>query len=158
NKLNGSAYYFGMNDALNARSILNTPDADDLRQNQYGATIGGPIRKNQTFYFGNYEGQRRGESNRFSQVIQSNLAGINAARARFGLQPETLNQLRSNDYDQFLIKIDHQLSDRHSLTARYNYLDSGTNNFLGGGGRASAASSTARNNRTQDQALVLSAI
>src|SRR5262249_49978918 len=69
-----------------------------------------------------------------------------------------LNQLRSNDYDQFLIKIDHQLSDRHSLTARYNYLDSGTNNFLGGGGRASAASSTARNNRTQDQALVLSAI
>ncbi|HKX27885.1 MAG TPA: TonB-dependent receptor [Blastocatellia bacterium] len=158
NKMNGSAYYFGMNDALNARSILNTPDADDLRQNQYGATLGGPIMKNQTFYFGNYEGQRRGESNRFSQVIQSNLAGINAARTRFGLQPEVLNQLRTNDYDQFLIKIDHQLSDRHSLTGRYNYLSSETKNFLGGGGRASAASSTARNNQTRDQALALSAI
>ncbi|HKX28486.1 MAG TPA: carboxypeptidase regulatory-like domain-containing protein [Blastocatellia bacterium] len=158
NDVHGSAYYFGLNDALNARSILNPPDADVLRQNQYGATLGGPIKKNRAFYFANYEGQRRGESNRFSQVIQSNLAGINAARARFGLTPEVLDQLRSNDYDQVLGKIDYHLGDNHSFAVRYNLLNSETENFLGGGGRASPASSTARNNHTRDQAVVLSAI
>src|SRR5262245_502926 len=157
NEINGSAYYFGMNDALNARSILNPSDADVLRQNQYGGTIGGPIRKNRTFYFGNYEGQRRGESNRFSQVVQDNFAAINEMRARFGLQPEVLDQLRSNDYDQFLVKLDHHFNERNSLAGRYNFLDSETRNFLGGGGRASPASSTARNNKTRDQSLVLSA-
>ncbi|HKX33019.1 MAG TPA: TonB-dependent receptor [Blastocatellia bacterium] len=158
NEVHGSAYYFGMNDALNARSILNPPTADVLRQNQYGGTIGGPLKQNRTFYFANYEGQRRGESNRFSEVIQTNLAAINAARARFGLQPEVLDQLRSNDYDQVLGKIDHRLNDQHSLAARYIFLNSETGNFLGGGGRASAASSTARNNQTRDQALVVSGI
>jgi outer membrane receptor protein involved in Fe transport len=157
NEVHGSAYYFGMNDTLNARSILNPPEANVLRQNQYGATIGGPIRMNRTFYFGNYEGQRRGESNRFSQVIQDNFAALNAMRDRFGLQREVLDQLRTNDYDQFLVKLDHHFNERHSLAARYNFLDSETRNFLGGGGRASPASSTARNNQTRDQALVVSA-
>jgi hypothetical protein len=156
NQVNGSAYYFGMNAALNARSILNPPEANALRQNQYGATIGGPIVKNRSFYFGNYEGQRRGESNRFSQVIQDNFAAINRMRDRFGLRPEVLDQLRTNDYDQFLVKLDHRFNESHSLAARYNFLDSETHNFLGGGGRASPASSTARNNQTRDQALVVS--
>src|SRR5215475_8415644 len=95
NNVNGSIYYFGANDALNNRSILNPPGADVLRQNQYGATLGGPIQKDKTFYFVNYEGQRRDESNRFAQVIQQNLAAINAFRSRFSLAPETLEQLRS---------------------------------------------------------------
>jgi carboxypeptidase family protein/TonB-dependent receptor-like protein len=157
NEVKGSVYYFGMNDTLNARSILNPSDADVLRQNQYGGTIGGPIRKNRTFYFGNYEGQRRGESNRFSQVVQDNFAAINEMRARFGLRSEVLDQLRSNDYDQLLVKLDHHFNERNSLAGRYNFLDSETRNFLGGGGRASPASSTARNNKTRDQSLVLSA-
>src|SRR5215468_1947829 len=57
NQPHGSLYYYGMNDKLNARSILNPPDADVLSQNQFGATMGGPIEKNRTFVFGNYEGQ-----------------------------------------------------------------------------------------------------
>ena len=158
NDLNGSLYYFGMNDALNARSILNPPDANVLRQNQYGATIGGPLKKSRTFFFGNYEGQRRAESNRFSEVIQTNFAALNAARARFGLRPEVLNQVRPNDYDQFLVKLDHRMYDWLNLTARYNFLDSETHNFLGGGGRASPASSTARDNQTRDQAVVVNAL
>jgi hypothetical protein len=61
NDAHGSLYYFGMNDSLNARSILNPPDADVLRQNQFGGTLGGPIKKDRTFFFGNYEGQRRAD-------------------------------------------------------------------------------------------------
>src|SRR4029434_8450182 len=72
NRVEGSAYYFAVNDALNARPILTGPNPA-LRQNQYGATIGGPIKKERTFFFANYEGQRRAESNKFSSVILNNL-------------------------------------------------------------------------------------
>jgi Carboxypeptidase regulatory-like domain/TonB dependent receptor len=152
NNVNGSVYYFGLNDALNARSILNTPDTDVLRQHQYGATLGGPIKKDSTFYFVNYEGQRRDESNRFPQVTQQNLAALNAFRSRFNLSQETLNQLRSNNYDQFLGKVNHVIGD-NALSLRYNYLTADTTNFLGPGTLGSSSTS-ARNNSTDDQGVV----
>jgi hypothetical protein len=158
NDLHGSVYYFGMNDRLNARSILNSPDAAVLRQNQFGVTVGGPVQRDRTFFFGNYEGQRRAESNRFSRVVLDNLAALNAMRARFNLRPEVGNQLRTNDYDQFLVKMDRQLTEKHNVSLRYNLLDSETHNFLGGGGRASPASSTARDNTIRDQAFVANGI
>ncbi|HEX5082035.1 MAG TPA: TonB-dependent receptor, partial [Blastocatellia bacterium] len=154
NRYNGSAYYFGLNDELNAQPIL-TPNPA-LRQNQYGATIGGPLRKDKTFFFGSYEGQRRSESNKFSSVIINNLAAINVTKQFFGLAPESTDVERANDYDGFLAKLDHKIANSNDLSIRYNYLDSSTKNFLGGGGRASAASSTRRNNKVIDQALVAS--
>jgi carboxypeptidase family protein/TonB-dependent receptor-like protein len=154
NRFNGSAYYFGMNDALNATPILTGPNPA-LRQNQYGATIGGPIKKDKTFFFGNYEGQRRGESNKFSSVILNNIDAINATKSFFGLTPEVTSLLRSNDYDGFLTKIDHKLTENNDIYLRYNLLDSNTVGFLGGGGRASPASSTRRNNKTFDQSFVV---
>ena len=155
NRYNGSAYYFGMNDELNATPILTGPNPV-LRQNQYGATIGGPIRKEKTFFFANYEGQRRAESNKFSSVILNNLAAINVTKTFYGLTPEVNDLLRSNDYDGFLVKLDHKPNSNNDLSVRYNLLDSTTNGFLGGGGRASPASTTARNNKTFDQSLVVS--
>jgi carboxypeptidase family protein/TonB-dependent receptor-like protein len=154
NELRGSAYYFGMNDGLNARSALSRAGTNVLRQHQYGVTLGGPFVKDRTFFFGNYEGQRRRESNRFSKVVTDNLAALNAVRSQFGLRPETDDQQRTSDYAQFLLKLDHRLSARHRLFARYNLLDSEALNFPGGGGRASPASSAARNNQTHDQSLV----
>jgi hypothetical protein len=152
NNVNGSLYYFGTNDALNARSILNPPGADVLRQNQYGATLGGPIKKDSTFYFVNYEGQRRAESNRFPQVVQQNIVGLNAVASRFNLAPETLNQVRSNDYDQFLGKVDRVIG-ASALSLRYNFLTSDTKNFLGPGFLGSTSSSS-RNNHVNDQSVV----
>jgi outer membrane receptor protein involved in Fe transport len=152
NSLNGSVYYYGINDALNARSILNTPDTDVLRQHQYGATLGGPIKKDNTFYFVNYEGQRRAESNRFPLVVQQNIAGLNAVAARFNLAPETIDQVRTNDYDQFLGRVDRVIG-AHALSLRYNFLTAGTKNFLGPGFLGSTSTS-ARNNDVKDQAVV----
>jgi len=157
NQAAGSFYYYGMNQVLNANPTLSPPDAA-MRQHQFGLTFGGPLRKNRSFVFANYEGQRREEANKFSQVILNNLAGINATRARFGLTPEVTNLLRSSDYDQFLVRLDQRLGGQNSLTLRYNLQDAAVRGFLGGGGRASAASSTARNSDSQDQALVLSGI
>src|SRR5215468_7577840 len=47
NHFNGSLYYFGMNDALNATPLLTGPNPV-MRQNQYGATVGGPIKRDRT--------------------------------------------------------------------------------------------------------------
>ncbi len=161
NNFNSSAYYFGMNNALNAGPILTGPNPV-LRQNQYGFTLGGPLKKDKTFFFGNYEGQRRAESNKFSSVILNNVGPtnglvpntINATKKFYGLTPESIGLLRANDYDGFLIKVDHRLTASNSLSFRYNLLDSITHGFLGGGGRASPAPSTARNNKTFDQSVV----
>src|SRR5215467_13534249 len=153
NTPHGSVYYFGMNNALNAQPALTGPDPV-LRQNQYDATFSGPIRQDQTFWFANYEGQRRAESNKFSSVILNNFAAINAVKAFYGLAPETTNSLRANDYDGFLLKLDHKFNEQNTLAFRFNLLDSNTTGFLGGGGRASPASSTARNNHTFDYAFL----
>jgi outer membrane receptor protein involved in Fe transport len=155
NDLRGSVYYYGMNNGLNGQPLLTGPNPV-LRQHQYGATLSGPIRKDQTFWFGNYEGQRRAESNKFSSVILNNLAAINATKAFYGLTQETSNSLRANDYDGFLLKLDHKINENNSLAFRYNLLNSNTAGFLGGGGRASPASTTARNNHTFDQAFLVS--
>jgi outer membrane receptor protein involved in Fe transport len=154
----GSIYEFWMDDALAARSVLNRPGQDTLKQNQFGGTFGGPIAPDRTFFFGNYEGQLRKQSNRFSQVVLDNLALLNSVRAPLGLRPETTDQVLDNHYNSFLVKVDHHLEQKHTLAMRYNFLDSSTDNFLGGGGRASPTSSTARDNATRDQALVANAV
>src|SRR5262245_26569169 len=155
NRYNGSVYYFGLNDALNAQPILTGRDPV-LRQNQFGATIGGPLKKDKTFFFGSYEGQRRAESTKFSTVIFNNLDAINVTKRFFGLTEETTNVLRANDYDGFLTKFNHKITNNNDFSIRYNLLDSATEGFLGGGGRASPASTTRRNNKVLDQSLVAS--
>ncbi len=76
----GSAYYYGMNDTLAKPSALTPPDNEYLSQHQYGVTFGGPLQAGTSFFLANYEGQRRSESNQFSQLISDNLALINAGR------------------------------------------------------------------------------
>jgi len=91
--------------------------------------------KRPDFWFANYEGQRRAESNKFSSVILNNLAAINAVKNFYGLAPETTNSLRTNDYNGFLLKLDHNLSEKNVLAARYNVLNSEVLGFLGGATR-----------------------
>ena len=59
NNFHGTAYEFFRNDALDARNVLETTGRKpELRQNQFGGSIGGPIFKDRTFFFGDYEGFR----------------------------------------------------------------------------------------------------
>jgi len=154
-EVRGGVYYFGMNDALNARSVLQPPGVSKtLRQHQFGAVVGGPIVRERAFYFGNYEGQRRAEANIFSKVVLENLEAINRVRRSLGLSLETNQLLKVNNYDQFLVKVDSNFTAEHRGSFRYSFLDSETWNFLGGGGRASPTSSTRRNAFVRDQAFV----
>jgi len=59
NAFHGSAYEYFRNDKLDSRSAFATTGAKpELRQNQFGGSIGGPIIKDKTFFFGDYEGFR----------------------------------------------------------------------------------------------------
>ncbi|MFQ3582985.1 MAG: TonB-dependent receptor [Chloracidobacterium sp.] len=152
NHLHGSLYGYAINDAVNARPLL-TGARSVLRQHQFGATLGGPLQRDRWFFFASYEGQRRAESNRFSQVILSNLAAINVVRRHYGLTPETVDQLRTGDYDLGFGRVDWRPDDRQSLALRATALAGTARGFLGGGGRASPTSTTARDNQTTDVTL-----
>ena len=58
NEFHGSVYEWLRNDKLNARTFF-APYRAPLRYNTFGGALGGPVRKNRTFFFYNYEGGRR---------------------------------------------------------------------------------------------------
>jgi len=63
NQWHGSAYEFFRNDRLDARDFFNDKrpgvNKPPFRQNQFGASVGGPIQRDKLFFFTNYEGYRR---------------------------------------------------------------------------------------------------
>ncbi|MBZ5681628.1 MAG: TonB-dependent receptor [Acidobacteriia bacterium] len=58
NRLHGDVYEFHRNRPLNAKGYFDTSKAAFI-MNQFGGTLGGPIKKDRTFFFGSYEGLRR---------------------------------------------------------------------------------------------------
>src|SRR5689334_13867938 len=64
NDFHGSAFEFLRNEALNARNLFTpatpaNPNKPVFRRNQYGFVFGGPIIKDKTFFFGDYQGTRQ---------------------------------------------------------------------------------------------------
>ena len=57
NNLHGDFYEFFRNDALNTQGYFD-PTVLPYKQNQFGATLGGPVKRDRTFIFGSYEGNR----------------------------------------------------------------------------------------------------
>ncbi|MGA2335228.1 MAG: carboxypeptidase regulatory-like domain-containing protein [Terriglobales bacterium] len=119
NDMHGSAYDYLRNNAMDATSILAVPGFNVLRQNQFGAAIGGPVRKDKTFIFANYEGQRRTESPTYNSVVLNNIAAINSVKTTiFGLAPEDLFVLRNGNTDNGLVRLDQNFG-RSNLFVRY---------------------------------------
>jgi hypothetical protein len=60
NQFHGTAYEYFRNDIFDGRNVFQTTGAKpELRQNQFGASIGGPIFRDRTFFYGDYEGFRQ---------------------------------------------------------------------------------------------------
>ena len=57
NQYHGSLYEFVRNDSFDARNFF-SKDVEPLKQNQFGGTLGGPIKNDRIFFFGYYEGFR----------------------------------------------------------------------------------------------------
>jgi len=82
NDVHGEVYDFLRNSALDARNYFNTNKfpQDAFRQNQFGGALGGPIRKDQMFFFVNYEGVRQ-------LLGETALATVPDTLARQGIVP-----------------------------------------------------------------------
>lgn len=76
NELHGSVYEYLRNNVLDAPNFFDRGSIPLFQRNQFGASLGGPIRKDRTFLFGNYEGFRQ-------HLHQTSAAFVpdNAARA-----------------------------------------------------------------------------
>ena len=130
NNLHGSVYEYFRNDAMDAKSLLAGPGFDKLRQNQFGATLGGPLQKDKTFYFLNYEGQRHVESPFYNSAVLTNLEAINDVKVNvWGLPAENLFVNRDINYDDGLVKVDHTFNTKHTAFVRYFINDQRSTNL-----------------------------
>ncbi|MGH9966333.1 MAG: TonB-dependent receptor [Pyrinomonadaceae bacterium] len=158
NLFSGSAFEFLRNDNLDARNFFDrcasvNPNCKaggrpEFRRNQFGFTVGGPIIKNKTFFFGSYEGLREFKGISTVSLVPSDSARLGIlptgtvtvdprSRPILDLFPRangqtfsdgtaeftgTTNRISRDDF--FTIRLDHKISNAHSIFARYLYDDS----------------------------------
>lgn len=70
NQFHGALYDFLRNDDLDARNFF-AREVEPLKQNQFGGTLGGPIRREKTFFFGYYEGFLNREGQTYNSTVPS---------------------------------------------------------------------------------------
>ncbi len=148
NELGGSLFEFHRNSSLDARNFFDPgQEPPEFKRNQFGFTIGGPMVKDKSFFFASYEGLRErlgltkiarvpsragrngelpGRRVPVNPLIRPFLDlyplpngrdfGDGTAEFLFGFRQPT-------DEDFFVIRLDHNFSDKHSFFARYTFDD-----------------------------------
>ncbi len=137
NRLGGNIFFFGRDDALNAKDHFEKFDVSGnaisrekapFGQKQYGATLGGPIKKDRTFYFLSFE-RLDISANNFVTIDDTTpvtYAGQNFGTAaqilrNAGFPVQTGNAPYRVQSSQFLGKVDHSLNRNNLLTTRFNW-------------------------------------
>ena len=150
NDLHGSAFEFLRNSKLDARNFFDPGSSPPpFRRNQFGGSLGGPLKKDKTFFFGTYEGLRQGLANTVISFVPSVdakrgiLPGVkdpvtvganikpflalfpdpNTTAPPFADGSAVYNfaPLVATNEDYFMSRIDHQLSAKHNLFGRYSF-------------------------------------
>ena len=147
----GELYYYHRNTALNANDFFSNRNGDPrptLREHQGGFALGGPIRKDKTFFFGNYEFVRVRRPQTFETQVPTS-----AYKARPDIDPEVgpildlyptanvdlgdpniglfrLNTSPPINQDLYLLRIDHTFGDNDSAFFRYNIADGSQQRLL----------------------------
>ncbi len=77
NQVHGSGYYFHRNDGLDARNFFDPARKPEFRRNQFGGSVGGPLRRDRSFLFFTYEALRERLGRTISTVVpdQASRAG-----------------------------------------------------------------------------------
>lgn len=132
NEWHGSAFEFFRDEALNSNTpILTARGAKRPKSqiNQFGATLGGPIKRDRIFFFFAYDGQR------------SNIPNVVDA-PNFFAQPQSIQNLLApkmntyqigRDQDVYMVKSDIRLNNANQLVLRFNQQNfTGNNNENGG--------------------------
>lgn len=170
NQWHGSAFEFFRSSAFDARNYFNTQSEKSFFQNSnFGASLGGPIVKNRTFFFGAYEGQRERVGSDFllqvptrSEISEARTIGqianggvINPALdAILAFYPQSDTPTLpgvvrdKNDGNNFIVKVDHNVTNNEVLSGRYAFAQSdqvfpfGSPGGFGTGSRLPAFSQT----------------
>ncbi|HTZ75500.1 MAG TPA: carboxypeptidase regulatory-like domain-containing protein [Candidatus Aquilonibacter sp.] len=147
NQFHGSALEYFRNTSLNARNYFNdvgTPKSP-FHNNQFGASLGGPIIKDKTFFFFDYEGQRESGSQNALACVPNpaqlqgstnsvitaliardpwptpNIAGVTTTDTGCSAPNLSTNTPFSNDIDSLIGKIDHSFNQNNLLSGRYYF-------------------------------------
>jgi hypothetical protein len=155
NTLHGDIYGYLRNSRFNAANALSNTVLP-LTQAQYGASLGGPIRRDRTFYFANFE-QRELNQSGLVTISPVSVSAINARLIAIGYPGSQIyTALYPNPVhnSNFLAKVDHQFSESDQFSVRYSLYHVESINSRGAGG-ISAASASA-NLFDTDQTIAIS--
>jgi len=133
NSLHGDAYYYLLDSALNANDSIDNQQGiakPPNRRQQFGGTLGGPVKKDKLFYLANYEGQLRNEPVTINDsyalqtlggpIAQSTFLAANPAIAQI-LTDNSGSFPRSFNQNTAFIKLNGQLTPKNAFNASYNY-------------------------------------
>jgi hypothetical protein len=150
NALHGDLYGYLRNQRFNANNPL-SHNKLPLTQMQYGASLGGPLVRDRTFYFSNFE-QRILNQSGLVTIAPSNVEAINARLLTSGYQgPQITTGLYPNPVHNInlLGKVDHQFSPKDQFSVRYSLYDVNAPNSRGAGGLSAPSASSDLDNRDQ---------
>ena len=150
NQTRGTGYEFLRDDSLNARNALSGTRLP-MKQSQYGASLGGPVVRDRTFYFGNVE-QRRLDQHGLTTILPASAAAVNARLVAAGYQgPLVATGMFPNPVNSTNVfgKVDHHVGNRDQLSVRYSFYAVRSDNSRGAGGLNAPSASAALDNQDQ---------
>jgi hypothetical protein len=157
NNYRGRLYGFLRNRHFDARNPL-AAGKDPLTQAQYGLSVGGPIIRDRTFFFTNFE-QTRLHNAAVITISPTNVALVNSTLDAVGYAaPRLSTGVVPTGFSgtNFLSRLDHQFNHSNQFTARYNLYDLNSINSRNVGGLNAVSRGTALND--QDQSLAISEV
>src|SRR5215471_9565834 len=134
NFLHGSAYEFLRNNALDARNFFELKKPAPFRRNQFGGSVGGPVKKDKTFFFFNYEGLRQHLDQSFQAFVptlEARAQAVPSVKPIVDLYPIPTTDLgagigtlitiggQTANENYYLGRFDYIFSPRDSMFARY---------------------------------------
>ena len=131
NDFHGTGYFFGRNQDWVGKSPTGTK-VGTFKDQQFGASIGGPLVQKRAFFFSNVEWGRRDNPSGVSVSGSGQQFGRDAEIARFlsilstryGYNPGGTEEfIRTVDNDKVFVRGDFNLRAQHQLTARHNFLN-----------------------------------
>ncbi|MPZ16795.1 MAG: TonB-dependent receptor plug domain-containing protein [Luteitalea sp.] len=135
NNFFGTGYYYGRTQALVGDGIDEEP-VSDFEDQQFGASVGGPLVRNQAFFFGLGELNRRSTPTGFSAddwaAVSDRAEGrrqdvtrfVDILQNQYGYDPGPVSEFsRQRDNNMIFARGDLNLSPNHRLTVRHNYID-----------------------------------
>lgn len=133
NELHGDAYYYVLDSALNANDSINNElglAKPPNRRQQFGGTVGGPLKKDKLFYLANYEGQVRNEPVTINDTGALQTVGNAAAQTIFLAANPAIAKIlaensgsfaRSFNQNTAFLKLSGQLTPMNTFSATYDY-------------------------------------